>query len=554
MSTRPLPRSLDPAPGELLPGFLLRLSHRLRIAPLHLAQHCGLQQPPASTFPTRHMLHLDPGKATALARSLRLSPAEIHSLTLMHQAPEFPPLREYLRSERSFATLVTEGWVFTRFSRYCPECLTEDRGAATPSWNGLWRLPMMVACLRHQRFLDWLCPDCGNPAFSTGIRETNRWRPASLVPAPLAVLHPAQCRSRVADGQRTPNTPYIYRLCGGRLDQRRPAIRPSAEITELQEKLIRLATSPSSRPNAVQSVNRSASASEHFNDLRAVTLLISGTWPAAAELFPRTPHLDATAAHIEDRLVGLSTRKPGGNPHLIRALDRPPPHAATSAALLALASKFLTAECSPDYISDLVARCDKKWPGRGKLLQMEPHCSTGFRFAAASRLDTLRPVTLGATLAVFPQLATHRGRLKSETVPQRLPDSWTETLTDLGREPDLYLRRDAAIRLVQMANGGTRSEAVVYLGFDIPAGHAVSNALRNWQQTGDNARLYNQALALLADQIASNPNLIDYHRRRDHLNQWVIPEEDWNPIIDEVHRQQTPAGRQHTRWTHTRRL
>ncbi|MFE9069254.1 Ku protein [Streptomyces violaceusniger] len=66
---RPLPRSLNPAPGELLPSFPLRLSHRLRIAPKHLASHRGLLRPPATTFPARHLLQLDPDLARALARS-----------------------------------------------------------------------------------------------------------------------------------------------------------------------------------------------------------------------------------------------------------------------------------------------------------------------------------------------------------------------------------------------------------------------------------------------------------------------------------------------------
>lgn len=40
----PLPRSLDPLPGESLTGFLLRLSYRLAVPPADLMRRTGLSQ------------------------------------------------------------------------------------------------------------------------------------------------------------------------------------------------------------------------------------------------------------------------------------------------------------------------------------------------------------------------------------------------------------------------------------------------------------------------------------------------------------------------------
>ncbi|GGU45588.1 hypothetical protein GCM10010244_84280 [Streptomyces coeruleorubidus] len=77
-----------------------------------------------------------------------------------------------------------------------------------------------------------------------------------------------------------------------------------------------------------------------------------------------------------------------------------------------------------------------------------PHCSNGFRAAAKARLDDLRP---GSDIrALFPQTPTHRDGLEARRVPQRLPDSWFARLEELDTPPSA-LRRDAAIRLVQMA-------------------------------------------------------------------------------------------------------
>src|SRR6266508_4985161 len=42
MTSRPLPRSLDPLADESLPGFLLRLAYRLGISPARLVTLTGL--------------------------------------------------------------------------------------------------------------------------------------------------------------------------------------------------------------------------------------------------------------------------------------------------------------------------------------------------------------------------------------------------------------------------------------------------------------------------------------------------------------------------------
>ncbi|MBO3678765.1 hypothetical protein [Streptomyces sp. NEAU-YJ-81] len=98
---------------------------------------------------------------------------------------------------------------------------------------------------------------------------------ASGQPSPLANLHPAQCRSRI-NGHGEAN----------------------------------------------------------FNNLRAITLLICGTWPTAAELFPDAPQLNVIASHVEERLTAVSKRQQGGHrASTLRALDAPPPDAVASAAL-----------------------------------------------------------------------------------------------------------------------------------------------------------------------------------------------------------------------------
>jgi len=66
----PLPRSLDPLPDESLPGYLLRLAHRLGLAPARIMQLTGLTAGRDGHQPARRslMLHLDgrrPGPSPA---------------------------------------------------------------------------------------------------------------------------------------------------------------------------------------------------------------------------------------------------------------------------------------------------------------------------------------------------------------------------------------------------------------------------------------------------------------------------------------------------------
>ncbi|MFF0291919.1 TniQ family protein [Streptomyces sp. NPDC005262] len=134
MRNTALPRSLDPAPGELLPGYLLRLAHRVGKAPLDLAHRCGLTA--GTTFPTHHLVRLDDNRARQTATVCRLSLREVHALTLATQAPSYPPLHPvYLGRHQSHIDVANDGWVFTAFSRYCPDCLADT--ADRPGGAGL---------------------------------------------------------------------------------------------------------------------------------------------------------------------------------------------------------------------------------------------------------------------------------------------------------------------------------------------------------------------------------------------------------------------------------
>src|ERR1039458_3283438 len=84
MTIAPLPRSLDPLPAESLPGYVLRLAHRLEQAPARIADLTGLM--PASRqgrlIPLRCLLRLEPLTMKNFTAATRLSEQEARALCL----------------------------------------------------------------------------------------------------------------------------------------------------------------------------------------------------------------------------------------------------------------------------------------------------------------------------------------------------------------------------------------------------------------------------------------------------------------------------------------
>src|SRR5487761_329043 len=132
---RPLPRSLDPLPGEALPGYLLRLAHRLEQFPAQGTTITGLTRPRTFLIPGRLLLQLSTAETSRFCHACRLTPREATGLCLTSPAGRSPPLDLTIRELQSPPR---QPGLWLRQARGSPGwaagCSPPPPGIAPPAW------------------------------------------------------------------------------------------------------------------------------------------------------------------------------------------------------------------------------------------------------------------------------------------------------------------------------------------------------------------------------------------------------------------------------------
>ena len=342
----PLGRSLLPIPGESLPGFLLRLSCRLHLAPARLAELTGLT--PAGHSGTRLpaiLLAGIPASASQeFTRMTRLTADKITKLGLATWQGRYPLHTGTPKNAAALPQL--DIWsVFAPATRYCPDCLTGDRSAIQEAfggpWHKAWHLPVVFACPLHQRLLEHRCPECDQV-----VRARRPGTYSALLPAMhVGGLHPAQCRAELIPSRGR----SLPACCGARLDQtarRRPA---SPELFALQDKILDLLTPDG--PASTLSAGRPTQPISYFTDLQALGLLACSTWPAARHLSPSEEAVSAIDQHVTSLRRQAADRQENSPASASRARHGPPPmDAAASSGLAHIADRVLAG--SPDEVRE----------------------------------------------------------------------------------------------------------------------------------------------------------------------------------------------------------
>jgi hypothetical protein len=356
---RPLPRSLVPLDDETLPGYILRLSHRLDLEPAQVIDVTGLR--PNSTVGTATaILGLPEPTLATFARVTRLAQNEASALLMTSLADRYPPLNPWFLGRFGALRAIVSGepWVLVSSTRYCNQCLAGDGSAIQDAhggaWKRAWRLPITFACLTHQRLLAHRCEQCGqlihNHAGTVGAHGL-------ITHSRIGGLHPAQCRSPLAAVKPGEGKRAMRPACGLRLDRVHDA--PLVDTPTLRRLLAvqrDLTMLLEGRRSTAISCGLQTPAPNYFVDLRVVTELLSSSWPAARAFAPSAAIATAVDRTVEARQPETSTQRNGRTKtHRAAPHRRPPLPADACGALLATTMQILGTLKSPDDAAELLA-------------------------------------------------------------------------------------------------------------------------------------------------------------------------------------------------------
>ncbi|MFF2381831.1 TniQ family protein [Streptomyces sp. NPDC058108] len=518
---RPLARSLPPLPDESLPGFLLRLAFRLDTSPSELAVRTGLtDRPQMAVLPLPLLISLSAERRHTFARMIKATDAEVAAMQLDIHSSRYPPAQPSATGRNGLANH-QQRWLFLHSTRYCPQCLAGRdhpvERAFGGAWKNSWRLPPVFACLEHRRFLEHVCPACKSLVLHTATRSTARhlprWREDGL--------HPAQCRT------------FLDGTCGHRLDQAgTPAQRLTPKYKEFQQFLMEL-LSPTG-PDTIEVLEHQTTPAHYFNDLRTTCHLLRTSWPSSRPFLNSRELISTLEAGLVDRDGNISQSR------FFRAVSDMPQLAARPHAALLLAADRLLRPHGPDtlagHLRTLISDADRRPSKVGwtrAFLDTRPDCSEGFLQAASSVIHTYARGNLARNLKQ-PVLAS---RFRPEHIPQFLEEDWYQRhFAHMEGIATVHLRRTVALRLCQMASGGSIQKAADRMSLFLP-GPLITARLADspkrvhrWARSRPDQLEFESAIRRLAAELNARGDLIDYEKRRKALTQWCIGPQPWKVI------------------------
>lgn len=521
-AARPLARSLAPLPDESLPGYVLRLAHRLARSPARIAELTHLA--PAGAFArAQPMLTMTPGQAGAFAAATRLAPGQASRLCLADcYAGRYPPLRLDAYPRRAITAITRNGWVLTASTRYCPQCLAGDGSEIQQrhggAWQQLWRLRVAFACTDHHKLLEHLCPQCASP-----VLDAKSGSNVGLLPSPHQDgLHPAQCRTR---------------HCNARLDMTPGPGGPpgtAPEALKLQARILQM-LDPAGP----------AQAAWYFDLLALTHNMVMLSWPDARPLAGPAALREAADAHVlqarhASEQARAADRIMEANPPMRRL---PVPSSSTAGLLLAADQILGWPDLAglPGRLAPLTEAASRE-PRAWYPLRIHPAWPPEVRHAFLPKVHGFAVPPRRSTIAPIP---SRHCAYRACNVPQRLPADWHDQyLAHLAGPSAKHLRRAAALKLVELAEGHPWSSAARLLRIPRHNAELAIFSTRRWMDNNTNRDAFDQAIENIARHLDTTTPHLDYATRRDALQSWALPPDHWHGISHELEIQ-TTHGRGH---------
>src|SRR6266704_3293249 len=251
--------------------------------------------------------------------------------------------------------------------------------------------------------------------------------------------------------------------------------------------------------------------------------------------------LDRHIDSLQEQAAARHAGTPGDASRARIDFSFPPADAAASGGLAHIADRIL-AGSRDDVRAQLLLLLPFGTRNAGQsrwglsMARMAIPCSEGLQAAYAPVLRTFTKTggPRGRRDAVL-----RPGRWGPENIPAFLPQDWhARPFMPIAGVSDRFIRRTAALRLVQMVSGGSLSDAAQLLGIAsagtaMPgygiypgAGHVHSGARK---QHGPLS--FENALEALTIELGNPATpLIDYHARRQALQTWCIDEDTWTSL------------------------
>lgn len=514
---RRLPRSNPAVPGESLPGYLLRLAHRIDMPPSDLIRRVGIKSTGrVSLLDVNYAAGLPTPATDAMSAATGLTIAEVEALTLKKFGDR---LHVGTLGKRVARSDVGNQWVTPWRTRYCPECLADDG-----IWRLSWTTPWALACTRHATLLLDSCPTC-----DTLVGEPGKKGFRSLVPhVTLGVTHHAACRSR----------PTGTTMCDTRLDHAEAATA-HPDLLRQQFKFDVVLAGDDAQQNAL---GHPVGPSQWLRDLRAVVILLI----VARE---QTPFTGLPYARQADQFVQSRVPNDGRYGKGDRAATQAPSNTPAAAGLMLAAQRLLADQ--PDELNRLHLIASDAEPVMWATTRRKTVLSDPLREAFGSHTKNAtraRRLRVHAGTTEFTYRAEHIAPyLHSDTYNRHFADLHGPAGQARNRH-ERSLRRYVPIALAMLVTDLDATAAGALLGYTPTATAAGCARASDAFDHLNNDNLEGQAeldrrVIAIARELEHQPR-INWQARRDWFTlDWTIPDSEWETLTTTVGRRNTPWDR-----------